>query len=184
MQPLKILYIFSLVTVCYAGIAMAYNECDKEHGACNKEGKEWSPVSAGPVTTWTVPFCGRAKFVIQPFFFYNHTRGTFDPNDHYSSLPKGDYKYQFQEQFFAQYGLTDKLEIDAQTIYQENYINGGGVRAHSSGFGDSYLFMPTLYIVFLNKCASMALRRVMRIISIATLVWNISCQKVLISCLE
>lgn len=38
----------------------------------------WNSVSAGPVSTWTPPLCGRGKFVAQPFFFYNRTRGAFD----------------------------------------------------------------------------------------------------------
>ncbi len=141
MRFMKIICIVSLAITCYVGIAMAHDGCDGEHGKCDKENDSWSPVSAGPVTTWTAPLCGKAKFVIQPFFFYNYTRGTLNSDGHYSSLPKGDYKYQFQEQLFAQYGLTSKLEIDTQTIYQQNYVKQDGARAHSSGFGDSYLFM-------------------------------------------
>jgi len=140
-KNIKIIYIVNLTIICYVGIAMA-SESDNKHA-------EWYSVSAGPVTTWTAPLCGRAKFVIQPFFFYNYTRGIFDSNDHYSSLPKGDYKYQFQEQLFAQYGLTDRFEIDAQTVYQENYIKQQGVKAHSNGFGDSYLFIR--YCAFEEK---------------------------------
>ena len=102
---------------------------------------EWNPVSAGPVTTWTAPICGKGKFAIQPFFFYNRTRGSFDSDGHYESLPDGDWKYQFQEQLFAQLGLTDRLEIYSQTVYQQNYIKQDDAKAHSSGFGDSYLFL-------------------------------------------
>lgn len=36
--------------------------------------EEWNPASAGTVTTWTAPFCGKGKFVIQPFIFYNRAR--------------------------------------------------------------------------------------------------------------
>ncbi len=134
MRFVKISCIISLIAAACASMAVAQDE-----GGGGRE-EEWNPVSAGPVTTWTAPLCGKAKFVIQPFFFYNHTRGTFNSDDHYSSLPKGDYKYQFQEQLFAQYGLTDLLEIDAQTIYQQNYAKQDGVTARYSGFGDSYLF--------------------------------------------
>lgn len=102
---------------------------------------EWKPVSPGPLTTWTAPLCGKGEFVFQPFFFYNRTRGVFDANGGYNSLPGGDKKYQFQELFFAQYGLTDRVEIDGQTVYQENYIKRNGSKAHASGFGDSYLFL-------------------------------------------
>ncbi len=103
--------------------------------------EEWNPPSAGPITTWTAPLCDKGKFVIQPFFLYNRTRGSFDSDGHYDSLPKGDKKSQYQEQFFMQYGITDRLEIDAQAVYQENYIKQGGASAHTSGFGDSYLFL-------------------------------------------
>src|SRR3990167_4009974 len=102
----------------------------------DKEVDEWNPISAGPLTTWTAPLCGKGKFVVQPFLFYNRTRGSFDSGGHYSSLPDGEKKYQYQEQLFMQYGITDKLEIDAQTVYQENYIRQNDTKAHASGFGD------------------------------------------------
>jgi hypothetical protein len=58
-------------------------------------------------------------------------------------LAKDDKKYQNQylQQLFMQYGITDRLEIDAQVVYQENYAKQSGVKAHQSGFGDSYLFL-------------------------------------------
>ncbi len=103
--------------------------------------EEWNPFSAGPITTWTAPLCGRGEFVVQPFFFYNRTRGTLNSEGHYDSLPGGDKKYQYQQQLFMQYGLTDKLEIDGQLVYQQNFIKQGDLKAHSKGFGDSYLFL-------------------------------------------
>ncbi len=102
---------------------------------------DWNPVSAGPVSTWTAPLCGAGKFVVQPFLFYNRTRGTFNEKGHYNPLDNGSRKYQYQEQLFAQYGITDALEIDGQIVYQENYIKNANGKAHSKGFGDSYLFM-------------------------------------------
>ncbi len=102
---------------------------------------DWNPVSAGPVSTWTAPLCGKGKFVAQPFIFYNRTRGTFNEKGHYNPLDNGNRKYQYQEQLFAQYGITDALEIDGQIVYQENYIKNENGKAHSNGFGDSYLFM-------------------------------------------
>jgi len=103
--------------------------------------EEWNPPSAGPITTWTAPVCGRGEFVVQPFFFSNRTRGVFNSEGHYDSLAKGDRKYQYQEQLFMQYGLTDRLEIDGQLVYQQNYVKEGDLKAHSMGFGDSYLFL-------------------------------------------
>jgi len=103
--------------------------------------EEWSPSSAGPISTWTAPLCGKGKFVIQPFLFYNRTRGAFDSEGHYDGLSVGNSKYQYQEQLFMQYGITDKLEIDAQVVYQQNYLKQDDLRAHKYGFGDSYLFL-------------------------------------------
>lgn len=103
--------------------------------------EEWNPPSAGPITTWTAPLCGKGEFNVQPFFFYNRTRGTFNSEEHFDSLPKGDKKYQYQQQLFMQYGLTDRLEIDGQLVYQQNFVKQGGLKAHSRGFGDSYLFL-------------------------------------------
>jgi hypothetical protein len=116
-----------------AVVSLAQNESAPEQ-------EEWNPVSAGPITTWTAPLCGKGKFVVQPFFFYNRTRGSFNSEGHYDSLAKGDKKYQYQQQLFMQYGLTDRLEIDAQVIYQENFRKQGNLKAHSDGLGDSYLF--------------------------------------------
>src|SRR3989338_9873305 len=42
-----------------------------------KEADEWNPVSTGPLTTWTAPLCEKGKLVVQPFLFYNRSRGTF-----------------------------------------------------------------------------------------------------------
>lgn len=106
-----------------------------------KDTEEWQPVSAGPVTTWTAPLCGKGKLVAQAFLFYNRARGTFNPDGHYDSLAGGDKKYQFQQQLFLQYGLSDSLEIDGQLVYQENFIRQSGRSAHSDGLGDSYLFL-------------------------------------------
>ena len=119
-------------------LLLSYQFCFASH----KDGEEkWEPVSAGPLTTWTAPLGGKGKFVIQPFFLYNRTRGVFNAGGHYDSLSNGDKKYQLQEQLFAQYGFTDWFELDAQMVYQQNYVKQGGSSAHANGFGDSYLFM-------------------------------------------
>jgi len=110
-----------------------------KYGFAEKE--KWNPVSLGPITTWTSPLCGKGKFVVQPFFFYNRTRGAFDNEGHEDSLPEGDKKWQRQYQLFMQYGLTEKLEIDGQTVYQENYRRQTGNAARSDSLGDSYLFL-------------------------------------------
>jgi hypothetical protein len=124
---------FLLLTNFYSGFIYA-------------EGEAWDPSSAGPVTSWTAPLCGKGKFVVQPFFFYNRARGSFDSKGKYSFLAQGDKKYQYQEQLFAQYGITDRLEIDGQMVYQENYTKLNGVSAHASGLGDSYAFLRYCFL--------------------------------------
>ncbi|MFH0771977.1 MAG: transporter [Candidatus Omnitrophota bacterium] len=127
-------------TVFIAVILVLIGACRPAYSeGCDAGG--WNSSSAGPVTTWTAPLCGKGKFVIQPFFFYNMTRGLFDSEGDYGSLPDCDKKYQFQQQLFAQYGLTDSLEIDGQAVYQENFAKENGESANSDGFGDSYIFL-------------------------------------------
>lgn len=116
------------------------------HQKAARHTEEWEPVSAGPVTTWTAPLCGKGKLAAQAFFFYNRARGTFNPDGHYDSLPAEGKKYQFQQQLFLQYGLSDNLEIDGQLVYQENFIRQSARSAHSDGLGDSYLFLRNCLI--------------------------------------
>lgn len=114
--------------------------CSSAFAHHDEEG-QWEPLSAGPLTTWTAPLCGKGKLVAQPFFFYNRTRGTFDAEGNSGSLSGDERKYQFQEQLFVQYGLTNQIEVDAQALYQENFVKQGDRKAHSRGFGDSNLFL-------------------------------------------
>lgn len=137
---------FLLLVVCLVFISLRTHATAEEASVTQEE---WNPPSAGPITTWTAPLCGRGKFVIQPFVIYNRTRGVFNSDGHYDSLPKGERKHQYQQQFFMQYGLTDRMEIDGQLVYQENYVKNSEGSAHSSGFGDSYLFLK--YCAFEEK---------------------------------
>lgn len=132
---MKKIKLFLILKVCFVVTIINANTVFADHES------EWEPISAGPVTTWTASLCGKGKFVIQPFFFYNRTRGTFDSEGSYNSLSGADKKYQYQEQLFMQYGLTERLEIDGQLVYQQNFIKQGGLKAHSKDFGDSYLFL-------------------------------------------
>ena len=141
------LKLIAITLVVINFMLLSFIDCVFGSDEMNKE--EWNPVSAGPMTTWTAPLCGKGKFVIQPFFFYNRTRGSFNSDGHYDGLPRGDKKYQYQEQLFAQYGITDRLEIDGQIVYQENYIKQGDSKARANGFGDSYLFLR--YCTFEEK---------------------------------
>jgi hypothetical protein len=132
---------FAYITAFLSFFPSCFSAEIQSQEAIKEEGSSWNPYSAGPVITWTAPLCGRAKFVAQPFFFYNHTRGMFNSDGGYNSLRGGDKKYQYQQQLFMEYGITEHFEIDAQTLYQENYIKQSGATAHSEGLGDSFLFL-------------------------------------------
>ena len=106
----------------------------------NVKQEDWGPPSAGPVTTWTAPVCAKGDFVTQPFLIFLKTRGTYDGSGNYSSWPGADKSTSTQLAIFMQYGLTDRLEVDGQAVYQKNFTRQGGVQADSMGVGDSYLF--------------------------------------------
>ena len=129
--------VFLLVFICSILIPISTNVLAEEASATQCE---WNLPSAGPVTTWTAPLCGKKKLVVQPFFFYNRTRGIFDGEGHYKSFTNNETKSQYQEQLFLQYGVTDYLEIDAQGVYQQNLRHLDGDNAASTGFSDFYLF--------------------------------------------
>ncbi len=108
---------------------------------CAAEAPEWDPPSAGPITTWTAPLCGKHKLVVQSFFLCNWARGIFDAEGHYHSLPGSDQKSSYEQQVFFQFGLLDRVELDFQTAIQENFVKTDGQRVHSNGFTDSYLWL-------------------------------------------
>lgn len=109
-------------------------------GGCVDSKEEWCPPSAGPIVTWTAPVCNKGELVVQPFFYFNRTRGVFNKESNYKSYKNKDKKWQWQEQLFLQYGLTDRWEIDAQGTYQQNIRQIDGSSAQSSGFGDTYIY--------------------------------------------
>lgn len=111
----------------------------EEHVMTSEE--EWFPPSAGPITTWTAPLCEAGRLLIQPFFFYNYIRGTYDDSGHYSSLPTGTSKEQYQEFYYFQYGITDRFEVDGQAVYQQFYAKEDDRKSSSSGWGDTYLWL-------------------------------------------
>lgn len=102
--------------------------------------EDWCPPSAGPVTTWTAPVCSKGDFVTQPIMFFVNARGTYDNSGDYSSLPDDDKSTSNQFVIFMQYGITDRLELDGQVVYQKNFTRQAGLEADSAGLGDSYLF--------------------------------------------
>lgn len=105
----------------------------------DRSSKDWCPCSAGPIITDTGVVCARNQLVVEPYLFYNRTRGTFDDNGHYKSFVNKDTQSQYQEQLLLQYGLTDWLQLDAQGVYQQNLRKVSGDSAEDTGFGDTYL---------------------------------------------
>lgn len=132
-----ILTILLTVTNAYAGTE------------CEVRDSDWNPPSVGPVTTWTAPVCEQGKLIAQPFFYFNRTRGLFDSESHYKSYVNKDSKWQWQEQLFLSYGLTDRWEIDALGTYQQNIRKIDGASAESAGFGDTYIYSS--YCLLMEK---------------------------------
>lgn len=110
------------------------NAQDKEF-----EDGTWRPTTPGPFTTWTAPLCGRDNLVMQPLYFFNKTRGTFDSKGNYDGLPSGNEKEQHVFQLFSQYGITDDWEIDIQLNFLRNYVREEGNSAESFGISDTQL---------------------------------------------
>ena len=130
-----------IVLILTISIIAAFAHSSFSAESCDKKSDEWYPPSVGPVTAWTAPLCEKGRLLIQPFFFYNRTRGTFNENGHYKSFKNKETKSQWQEFLFAQYSVTDRLEVDGQGVYQQNLHHVDGKHAASTGFGDSYLFL-------------------------------------------
>jgi hypothetical protein len=103
--------------------------------------EEWYPDSAGPMNTWTAPVMGKGELLAQPFFIFTHTRGVFNTEGNYNSLPAGEKRSSFQQQLYLEYGITDRFEVSAQTGTQENYAEQAGAKAHTNGMTDSYFFL-------------------------------------------
>jgi hypothetical protein len=111
-----------------------------------KEVEEWNPYSVGPVIGWRAIVPDKGKLAIQPYFFYNKTRATFDGEGNSNSLPEGDKKYQYTEDLFLQYGVTRRLEASIYFDYQQNYAKQGDLKAHSNGIGDTDLFLRYCFV--------------------------------------
>lgn len=140
-QEMKKMIAYALVLwLALSSLNLAHADCCAGEAG---EGAAWHPISAGPLTTWSSFLCEKGSFVVQPFFFYNRTRGTFGSDGRYDALASDDNKYQYQQQIFIQYGLTEGFEMDAQVVYQENHVRRGAQEAASLGWGDSYLFLRT-----------------------------------------
>lgn len=104
--------------------------------AAEKKEEVWEPITPGPFSTLTAPLVEKNAFVIQPLYFFNITRGTFDGESHYSSLPSKDYRYQQLIQLYTQYGLTERIELNVQPQWEINYAKEDAVSAEAANFAD------------------------------------------------
>ncbi len=108
--------------------------------------EEWEPVSAGPITTWAAPVCGKGVLYIQPLLYFSQSKGYFFGQGDYFDWPDGIKYRQKQQLLFIQYGLSDRWEAAVQMAYQQNYAREQNDddeeldEATSSGLADTYLF--------------------------------------------
>lgn len=100
------------------------------------ESEVWEPTTPGPFTTFTAPLIEKNKFAIQPLYFFQISRGIFDGDGRYNSLPSGDYKYHQVIQLYTQYGVTEKIEVNAQPSWDMHNIKYDDRSAETAGFGD------------------------------------------------
>ena len=108
----------------------------KDAASADDKKDVWQPVTPGPFTTYTAPLVGEKKLSIQPFYFFNVARGTFNGDGHYSSLPSKDYRYQQNINIYTSYGLTKCLELNVQPFWYINNVKRGQASAESAAFGD------------------------------------------------
>lgn len=132
----KYFFVLTLIII----FLTSYTRYGLTQGA-TKEESNWEPVSAGPITTWTAPLCGKSTLVVQPFLIYNKIKGSFNNGGGFDALSEGDKSSQMQQLLFMQYGRTDTLEVDGQITLQENYAKVSGETANTTGLADSYLWL-------------------------------------------
>ncbi len=119
---------FSLIG---AAVSMAEEKADAE----------WSPNSVGPVTAWVAPLCDAKTGYVIPRFYFTNFRKQYDNSGNKESIGDDTKQAQQQQMIFAAYGLTSKLELDAQISLVENHATIGDQSASSTGWADSYLYL-------------------------------------------
>ncbi len=107
-------------------------------------GDPWRPPTSGPFVTFTAPIVDKGNLVIQPLFFYNFVRGTFDENSNFHSLPGSDMRQAAVMSLFTQYGILRDTELDAQINFLHQRAKVDGQRASSTGIGDTQIALRTL----------------------------------------
>ncbi|MDD5258855.1 MAG: transporter [bacterium] len=108
---------------------------------------EWCPTSIGPVTTWTAPVCGAKTWYAIPRFYFTNFKKFYDNNGDKQSVGDDTRLTQQQQMIFAAYGLSDKLELNAQVALVQNHATIGDLTANSTGWADSYLILRDCFLM-------------------------------------
>lgn len=152
MSAIKLSNLLSIAIFLMLAANIIQAEQETEENGC--------PPSAGPITTWTAPVCGKGEWYIQPLFYFTQSKGYFLGKGDYADWSDGIKFNQSQQILFMQYGLTDKWEVSGQLTYQRNYARWLGIKyvetdgaeldeASASGLADTYLY--TRYCVLEEK---------------------------------
>ena len=132
----RILFLTLVLMVIFAFNAIAGDNADM------KQTTSWDPPTPGPLNGWSAPLLKSKELVIQPFFYYNRSRGIFNDKGSYKSFKNGEKAGQYVGDFLLFYGITDRLEIDAETFYYKNYRElAPNVNADDGNFGDTYGYL-------------------------------------------
>jgi hypothetical protein len=99
----------------------------------------WQPILPGPFTTFTAPLAEPNKCVVQPLYFFYVTRGVFDGDGKYRSLPNKDYKIWQQAQLYVSYAPTDRVEFNAQPQWDIISARVDGSTATTAQYSDTLL---------------------------------------------
>jgi hypothetical protein len=98
---------------------------------------EWEHYSVGPVNGWSAYPAAKSVLLLQPYIYYANTYGEYDNAGNYGILANGESRKSWQYSLLASYGLSDRMDISAQTGLIWNYKKTGGHSAKSTGLTDS-----------------------------------------------
>jgi hypothetical protein len=101
---------------------------------------EWDPVSPGPMNGWSASLCGAGKVVVQPYFYYYHTRGVFDGEGAYKAYTDGETQDMYFYEVLLYLGITDRFEVDLFAGYLDNTHTADDVHARGNGWEDAAVY--------------------------------------------
>ena len=131
----RVPFLVTLMILVCVSCAIALESTDVEKTT------EWNPPAPGPLNGWSAPLLSSKEFVLQPIFYYYHTRGVFNEDSAYKSYKDGERSHQYAYDLVLYCGITDKLEIDFEGFYYENYRGlPSDANANAGNFGDSIIY--------------------------------------------